>query len=124
MLFFDLFRHEPEFIEIKRGATLFKEGDKGQHMYVLIEGAAEITINGIQFEQCKPGTFVGEMAVIDGSLRFATVTALSDCKFVTIDAKRFHFLVEESPGFAIDVMRVMAQRLQRCGERVVACQLA
>ena len=119
MLFFDLFRHDPEFIEIKSGDHLFKEGDAGDAMYVLIEGEAEITIKGLLFEDCEPGTFMGEMAVIDGSVRYATVTALTDCKFATINKNRFQFLVDESPRFALDVMRVMAGRLKKCGQRVL-----
>lgn len=120
MLFFDLFRHDPEFIEIQSGATLFKEGDPGDRMYVLIEGEADITIAGVLFEACVPGTFMGEMAVIDGAARYSTVTASKDCKFAVIDSKRFHFLVDESPYFAMDVMRVMAQRLRRCDQRMLA----
>ena len=119
MLFFDLFRHDPEFIEIKSGVTLYKEGDAGDRMYVLIEGEAEITVAGVLFEDCVPGTFMGEMAVIDGFVRYSTVTAIKDCKFAVIDSKRFHFLVDESPNFAIDVMRVMAQRLRKCDQRLI-----
>jgi CRP-like cAMP-binding protein len=120
MLFFDLFRHDPEFIEVPSGEHLFREGDPGDTMYVLIAGEAKITIEGVLFEDCVPGTFMGEMAVIDGSPRYATVTAQTDCKFAVIDKKRFHFLVDESPRFAIDVMRVMAQRIRKCDQRILA----
>lgn len=120
MLFFDLFRHDPEFIAIQSGEHLFREGDPGDTMYVLIEGEAEITIAGVLFEECVPGTFMGEMAVIDGSPRYATVTAQTNCRFAVINSKRFHFLVDESPRFAIDVMRVMAQRLRNCDQRILA----
>jgi CRP-like cAMP-binding protein len=119
MLFFDLFRHDPKFIEINSGEALFREGDLGDTMYVLIEGQAEITIGGMLFEKCTSGTFVGEMAVIDGSPRYATVTARTKCKFSVVDSKRFHFLVDETPRFAIDVMRVMAQRLKNCDQRLI-----
>lgn len=122
MLFFDLFRHDPEFLTVRQGDTLFKEGDPGTEMYVLIEGQAEIRICGVLFEECVPGTFMGEMAVIDGSNRYATVTATRDCKFAVIDQKRFQFLVDEAPKFAIDVMRVMSQRLKRCNLSVLAAQ--
>lgn len=122
MLFFDLFRHDPEFLEVASGSTLFKEGDPGDSMYVLIEGKAEITISGVLFEECVPGSFMGEMAVIDGSHRYATVTAKTDCKFAVIDHKRFQFLVDEAPKFAIDIMRVMSHRLKRCNLSVLAAK--
>lgn len=120
MLFFDLFRHDPKFLNIKQGSTLFKEGDIGDAMYVLIEGTADITISGMLFEECSPGTFMGEMAVIDSSPRNATVTARSDCKFAVIDQKRFQFLVDEAPKFAIDIMKVMSKRLKKCSAIAVA----
>ncbi len=124
MLFFDLFRHDPEFIEIQSGENLFAEGEPGDTMYVLIEGTAQIVISGVLFEECVPGTFMGEMAVIDGSPRYATVSAQTNCRFAVINRKRFQFLVDESPRFAIDVMRVMAQRLRKCGQRVLAEKIA
>lgn len=119
MLYFDVFRHDPEFIEVNSGETLFSEGDTGNAMYILIDGKAEISIGGVLFEECTQGSIVGEMAVIDGSPRYATVTALTNCKFVSVDKKRFHFLVDESPGFAIEVMRVIAQRLKKTSLRVI-----
>ncbi len=123
MLFFDMFRHDPKYLEISAGEVLFREGEVGNEMYILIEGEAEITISGVFFEKCEPGMFVGELAVIDGSPRYATVTALTDCKFVVVDSKRFHFLVDEAPSFAIDVMRVMAKRIRSCDQRILALAL-
>src|SRR5450631_3121322 len=102
MIFFDLFRHDPEFVELKTGEVLFQKGDVGDSMFVLIEGKAEISIDGVTFEQLENGSFVGEMAVIDDSPRYATVTALSKCKFVVVNRSRFHFLIDETPGFAIE----------------------
>jgi CRP-like cAMP-binding protein len=119
MLFFDLFRHDPEFVALQTGEVLFREGDHGDVMYVLIEGEAEVTIGGEVFERCTQGACLGEMAVIDGSARYATVTALSHCKFVVVDKKRFQFLVDETPGFAIEVMRMMAGRLRLTDLRVI-----
>ena len=119
MLHFDLFRHDPEFMEINSGEPLFNEGETGKAMYILIEGQAEISIGGVVFEECNQGCIVGEMAVIDGSPRYATVTALTKCKFIIIDEKRFHFLVDESPTFALEVMRVIAQRLKTTSQRVI-----
>ncbi len=119
MLFFDLFRHDPEFIEVKHGEVLFRRGDIGEAMYVLIEGEAEIMIDDISFEKCTQGAFMGEMAVIDGSPRYATVIARTDCKFAVINKRRFHFLMDETPGFAVNVLRVMAHRLKKCDLRVI-----
>lgn len=119
MLFFDLFRNDPTFIKVAAGDRLFSEGDRGDVMYVLISGEAEITMGGLSIEVCRAGDMLGEMAVIDDSIRSATVVAISDCEFAEIDRKRFQFLVDESPRFALDVMRVMAKRLKQCDARLL-----
>lgn len=119
MLFFDLFRRDPKFIKVQAGEFLFREGEPGDVMYVLIRGEAEIVMAGLPIEVCKSGDIVGELAVVDGSVRSATVVAHSDCEFAVIDKKRFEFLVDEAPRFAIDVMRVMANRLKHCNQRLI-----
>ena len=124
MLFYDLFRLEPEFTKIKAGEVLFREGDHGDDMYVLISGKAEVSIGGVLIGECAQGDFVGEMAVVDGSPRYGTVTARTNCKFVVIDKERFHFLIDDTPGFALEVIRIMAKRLKECDMRVVTAASA
>jgi len=119
MLFFDIFRNDPKFLRVKNGDVLFREGDLGDVMYVLVAGEAEITLDGVVIEVCTAGTIVGELAVIDGSPRSATVTAHTDCEFAIVDKKRFHFLVDETPRFAVSVMQVMARRLKQCDRRLI-----
>lgn len=124
MLFYDLFRLDPEFINIKAEEVLFREGDHGDEMYVLIAGKAEVSIGGVLIGEYVPGDFVGEMAVVDGSPRYGTVTARTDCKFVVVNKARFHFLIDDTPGFALEVIRIMAKRLKECDLRVVNASAA
>jgi CRP-like cAMP-binding protein len=53
------------------------------------------------------------MGMIDEGARSATVVAKSDCKLLPIDRKRFNFLIQQTPHFALHVMRVIAERLRR-----------
>ncbi len=99
---------------------MFRQGEAGSSMYVLLEGEAEIFINDVSFEKCASGSIVGEIAVIDQSPRSATVVASTPCVFAVVDRRRFHFLVDETPGFAVAVMQVLSQRLKRCSERVLS----
>jgi CRP-like cAMP-binding protein len=117
MLLFELFQHDPEFVEIKEGDTLFQEGDPADVMYVLVEGKVEVSIGGVFFGECSKGDILGEMGVIDASPRHATITARTYCKFVILDKRRFQFLVDETPGFAIEIIRIMAHRLRDCDMR-------
>jgi CRP-like cAMP-binding protein len=118
MLFFDLFRDDPNPVRIKAGERLFRQGDPGDVMYILLTGEVEVTMDGLSIEVSKPGDILGEMAVIDDCPRSATVTARTDCELAVIDKKRFNFLVDETPRFAIDVMRVMARRLKQSDQRL------
>jgi len=118
MIFFDLFSRDSDLIELKSGDVLFREGEIGDYMYVLVNGTAEISVGGKPVEQLGHGAIAGEMAVIERSPRSATVTATSDCMLARIDEKRFNYLVSHTPHFSVEVMRVMADRLRRADARV------
>jgi CRP-like cAMP-binding protein len=109
----ELFRHQIDLQEIPAGQALFKEGERGNFMYVLMSGTAEIIVRNRVMETAVAGTIVGEMGIIDDSARSATVVAKSDCKFLPIERERFIFLVQQKPEFAMHVIRVMADRLRR-----------
>ena len=82
-------------------------------MYVVSDGSVTLSIGDQVVETVGPGGLFGEMAVIDREPRSATAVAESDVTLVSIDKRRFWFLVQETPYFAEIVMRVMAQRLRR-----------
>jgi len=103
---------------IPTGLVLFREGEPGKEMYILLQGTAEISVGGDVVEMATPGALLGEMALVDSSARSATVITRSDCKFVAIDGKQFDLLVRESPEFARHVMTVMANRLRTMNERL------
>ncbi|MGA7750514.1 MAG: cyclic nucleotide-binding domain-containing protein [Gallionella sp.] len=109
----ELFRHETNLLSLSEGQALFKEGDRGDLMYVLMSGTADIIVHNRVVETAEAGAIVGEVAMIDDSARSATVVAKSDCKFFPIERKRFNFLVQQTPNFALHVMRVMADRLRK-----------
>jgi CRP-like cAMP-binding protein len=109
----ELFRHETELQALLAGQTLFKEGEQGDLMYVLMSGTAEIIVHNRLVETAGAGAIFGEMAMIDDLTRSATIIAKSDCRLLPIERKRFNFLIQQTPNFALYVMRVMADRLRR-----------
>ena len=109
----ELFRHETELLTLSAGETLFKEGEPGDLMYVLMSGTAEITVHNKVVEIAEVGAIFGEMAMIDDLTRSATVVAKTDCRILPIERKRFNFLIQQTPHFALHVMRVMADRLRK-----------
>jgi len=111
--FLGLFKNEENIVAVKSGETLFKKGDSGKSMYVVLSGELRIGDGNKIFEQLAPGGLVGEMALIDHAPRAATVTALTDCTLAPIDEKRFLFLTQQTPSFALNVMHILSQRLRR-----------
>lgn len=114
----ELFGHETGLKVLAAGQALFKEGEPGDLMYVLISGTAEISVNSKVVEFAGAGAIVGEMGMIDEGSRSATVMAKSDCKFLPIDRNLFDHHVLHTPGFAQHVMRVIADRLRRTDARL------
>ena len=100
------------------GEAIFREFDMGAEMYVVLEGKVELTINGVALETLGPGEPFGEMALIDQAPRTATAIARTPCKLAVISEKRFLFLVQTAPHFALQIMKVMADRLRKMNARL------
>ncbi|MFM2197993.1 MAG: hypothetical protein RLZZ505_1425 [Verrucomicrobiota bacterium] len=116
----DLFKHETETTDLDTGETLFSEGEKGDCMFALLEGAVEVRVGGKTVEQSTRGALLGEMALIDGTPRAATVVATVPSRLARVDERRFHFIIQQNPFFARHVMKVLVDRLRHmndaCGE--------
>jgi CRP-like cAMP-binding protein len=85
---------------------------------VLIAGEARILIGGQEVGQVYPGEVVGEMSLIEHQPHSATVEAVTNCEFVCVDEKRLNFLITETPGFALNLMRVVAERLRAADRKI------
>ena len=110
----NLFRHATDFKTVPAGETIFREGQPGDVMYMVTEGEVDVLVHGkVVYSITGPGGVLGEMALIDTQPRSATAVAKSACKLVPVDQKRFAFLVQQTPYFAIEVMQTMAERLRR-----------
>jgi CRP/FNR family transcriptional regulator, cyclic AMP receptor protein len=111
--FLGLFSRERNVVALNSGETLFGKGDEALCLYVVLSGDLRIGDGNIVYEQVAAGGIVGEMALIDHAPRSATVTAVTDCTLAEIDKKRFLFMVQQTPSFALNVMRLMSNRLRR-----------
>ncbi len=113
-----LFRDLPEVVRVDKDHVLFRRGDPAQHMYVVIEGVVDLMIGEAVVESSSPGAFIGELALIDNAPRSATAVARPGARIFPIDQEKFRALVQQSPQFAIDVMRAIADRLRRANARL------
>ena len=108
----ELFRQETDTVQLAPGDFLFREGDKGDKMYVLLGGEIEILLGDFVLETVGQGALIGEMALIHDSPRTGTAVAKAPCRLAEIDRRQFHFLVQETPQFATHVMKTLADRLR------------
>jgi CRP-like cAMP-binding protein len=102
------------------GETIFSEGDKADKMYVVLSGEVEVHLQSTVVDTLAPGTTFGEMALIDGAPRSASVVAKTRSEVAAIDEKTFLFLVDEMPYFALSTMRNLVDRLRRMNEQWLA----
>jgi CRP/FNR family cyclic AMP-dependent transcriptional regulator len=108
----NLFKNTENNIEFKAGEVIFEEGAPGDVMYVVLDGEVDIKVDDQAVDVIKPGNIMGEMALIDASARSATAIAKSDCKLARVDQKLFLYMVQQTPFFSLEVMRVLADRLR------------
>jgi CRP-like cAMP-binding protein len=114
----NFFRNAPDLRTLSDGEVLFREGEAGDLMYAVVEGAVDLTVNGRLVDTVRTGKIVGEMALIDQSPRSATATATDGTVVAPVDRKRFVYLVQEHPTFALLVMELMAERLRAANAAV------
>jgi len=114
----DVLRRADEYVRFSAGSTVLDAGGTGKLMYVVKEGILDVRLGGRLIATAGPGEVVGELALIDDHPRSAAVVARTDCELVPVDEKRFLFLVQQTPYFALQVMRVLAERLRRMNETI------
>ncbi|HZZ91179.1 MAG TPA: cyclic nucleotide-binding domain-containing protein [Usitatibacter sp.] len=113
----DLFTVEQNPRVCEAGEVIFRQYDMGCEMYIVLEGEVELTLGPNVVETLGQGEPFGEMALIDQAPRVATAVARTACKLAVIPERRFLFMVQTTPHFALQLMKVMADRLRKMNER-------
>jgi CRP/FNR family cyclic AMP-dependent transcriptional regulator len=94
------------------GTVIAREGEPGIGLFVIEDGTAEVTIGGKKRGSLGAGDFFGEIALLDGGPRTATVTATSDIKLLGLTEWVFRGLMQEHPAIAIKTLEAVAGRLR------------
>jgi CRP/FNR family transcriptional regulator, cyclic AMP receptor protein len=98
------------------GSIVFNQGEPGSCMYIVQSGVIEMTIGDTVIEVCGPNEAIGFMSMIDGAPRSSTARVKEACELSLIDQRRFRFMVDEVPNFALYIMGAMARRIRGMGE--------
>ena len=108
-----------DLLRVEAGKVVFREGDPGDTVYVVLEGKVDLRVNGRLVETVGPGGILGEMALIEQAPRVAGATARTACDLQPISEERFMSMIQQTPHFALQVMKVIASRLRRMNARLM-----
>lgn len=114
-------RASMESVRLAKGATLFSEGDSGDHLYVIIEGKLKLgTSSGDGRENLLsvlgPGEMFGELSLFDPGPRTSTATAVTDVRLLSLGHDKVIPWVSQHPQVALELLARLAQRLRRTNE--------
>lgn len=110
---FNILSNDKNVETFSAGQKIFEAGQPGEAMYFVKTGEVKIMLDDKSLCTVGPGEIFGEMALLDAKIRYANAIAITDCQLVAINEKYFNFLVQEHPYFALNVMRVLAERLRK-----------
>jgi CRP/FNR family transcriptional regulator, cyclic AMP receptor protein len=95
------------------GASLVKEGTEGDAFYVIIEGLAKVIAGKRTIHRLMPGDYFGEISLLDGGVRTASVVSETPLKVLVIDRKRFLKLLEVESGISLALLEGLARTIRR-----------
>ncbi len=103
---------------VKAGENLFTEGDFGDCMYLVKSVRIDVKAGERFLATVGPGEILGEMALIDQPRRSANAVASAKSEIISINEGRFHRLVEQHPGFALELLRTICRRLRTMNQLI------
>ena len=101
-----------DLIDMPAGKLLVREGSLGRDFMVIVEGAVDVSRKGHKINVLGPGDFIGEMALISGAPRNATVTTTRNSSLLVVTERQFWDLLEQTPGMQMSVLKALGERLQ------------
>ena len=111
-------------VQFAMGETVFREGDAGDTLYVIIDGIIRISVplpDGTEFSLAtvEKGNFFGDMAIIENAPRSASCKAVADCTLIALSRSDFYGIIEQHPNTALKIlyrmMNIMAERFKNAG---------
>lgn len=110
-------------VKIAKGSILFKEGDDGEHLYIIIDGKLKLgTSSGDGRENLLsilgPGEMFGELSLFDPGPRTSTATAVTDAKLLSLSHEKVIPWLKQNPEVSLQLLTRLSQRLRRTNEAV------
>lgn len=100
-------------VTVEAGRELVTQGKTGRECFIILSGTARVTCNGVDVATLGPGEYFGELALLDGGPRTATVTAETELGTLVLTQRSFAGVIDEVPGLAHKLMSSLAARLRQ-----------
>lgn len=97
-------------IEVQDGKVLTEQGRPGREFFLVIDGHASCSVDATEVASFGPGDYFGEMALLDGGPRHATVVAKGPTDVLVLETREFWALLDAAPSIAKKLLVVLAQR--------------
>ncbi len=105
-----------EEVDVPAGKMLIRQGDTGGDLMVLASGHVSVERDGARINTLGPGDFFGEIALIDGGTRTATITTEEPSRLVVLGHREFHAMMDEFPEVASQILATLAHRIRSLDE--------
>lgn len=105
-------------VTFSAGSVVFNKGDPGSCMYIVQSGLIEMLIGEKVIEICGPNEAIGFMSMVDSAPRSSTARVKEPCELSLIDQRKFRFMVDEVPNFALYIMGAMARRIRGMSQAI------
>ncbi|MFM8192936.1 MAG: Crp/Fnr family transcriptional regulator [Actinomycetota bacterium] len=119
----DALRASMNLVKLRKGQSLFKEGDDGDHLFVVSSGKVKLGTKSVDGREnllmiLGPGDMFGELSLFDSGPRTATATAVTDSKLLALGQDKVIPWVKEHPEVSLQLLARLASRLRRTNEVV------
>ena len=104
-------------VSFPAGKVIAKQGETGVGFHMIVEGEATVSVDGVDHATLGPGSFFGEISLIDGKPRSATVTAKGDLTTISMVSWDFTPLLEKEPEVSKGLLMVLCARLRAAESR-------
>jgi CRP-like cAMP-binding protein len=106
-------------VSVDDGKEIVTEGTAGHEFYMIIDGTASVTRGGVLVAELGPGQYFGEMSLLDGAPRNATVTATTPTTLLVLGQREFAAVLDSSPGVARKLLQHLAARLRDADQQAL-----
>ena len=100
-------------IEVPAGTVLARQGQPGNEFYLIVDGSARVEVSSRKRARLAPGAYFGEMSLLDGGERSATVVAETPMRLLVIKRRDFSTLLREAPELTQNILATLSRRVRQ-----------